>query len=137
MSKELKEYFNRLPRLATLSTAAKDGRVDAAYFGSPFMPDEKTVEMSLANNRTFANLKENPYAAFTIMEPGKTLQEWKGVRVYLKMVECRTEGEEFEAAKARVREKAGDDAAKGLHASITFEVYDIRPLVDMGQTWGA
>ena len=33
MSKELKEYFNKMPRLGALATAGKDGKVDVAYFG--------------------------------------------------------------------------------------------------------
>ena len=41
MSKDLKEYFNRMPRLGALATAGKDGKVDVAYFGSAQMIDEK------------------------------------------------------------------------------------------------
>ncbi|UEC43501.1 MAG: hypothetical protein METHAR1v1_1460001, partial [Methanothrix sp.] len=37
------EYFNRQPRIATLSTAGRDGKVDVAPMGSPRMVDEKTV----------------------------------------------------------------------------------------------
>ncbi len=70
------EYFNKQPRLGTLSTANKDGDVNVAYFGSPRMVDEKTVFMGLGNNRTFANLQDNPNAAYMIMEPGESLPEW-------------------------------------------------------------
>ncbi len=135
MSKELKEYFNKMPRVATLSTADKDGKVDAAYFGSPLMIDEKTVAMALMKGRTLKNLQENPYAVFTIMEPGNTMAEWKGVRVYLKMTRCETAGEKLEAAKAAIREKAGEDTAKLIHAAATFDIYEIRPLADFGQGW--
>ena len=51
MSKELMQYFNKQPRLGTLSTAGKDGKVNAAYFGSPAMTDEKTVSMGLGKGR--------------------------------------------------------------------------------------
>ena len=34
MSAKLMEYFNKMPRLGTLSTAGKNGKVDVAYFGS-------------------------------------------------------------------------------------------------------
>jgi hypothetical protein len=43
MSAELREYFNKSPRLGTLSTSSKDGKVNSAVFGSPHMVDEKTV----------------------------------------------------------------------------------------------
>jgi len=95
MSTKLMDYFNKRPRLGTLSTASKDGRVDVAYFGSPRMVDENTVTMVFYKDRTLANLQENPHAVFMIMEPGKTFSEWKGVRVYLKMKECQTESIPF------------------------------------------
>jgi hypothetical protein len=52
MSAKLMEYFNKQPRLGTLSTSSKDGKVDVAIFGSPHMIDEKTVVMATAKNRT-------------------------------------------------------------------------------------
>jgi hypothetical protein len=71
MSQKLVEYFNKQPRLGTLSTANKEGKVDVAYFGSPVMTDHKTVSMGLGNNRTLKNLQENPNAVYMIMEPGE------------------------------------------------------------------
>ncbi|MGD2269036.1 MAG: pyridoxamine 5'-phosphate oxidase family protein [Desulfobacterales bacterium] len=135
MSEKLMEYFNKQPRLGTLSTADKDGNVNVAYFGSPRMVDEKTVFMGLGNNRTFANLQENPKAVFMIMEPGNTLPEWKGVRVYLKMIDCQTSGKKVDSIKAVMAEKAGENAAEMIHAAVTFEVAELRPLADFGQGW--
>jgi hypothetical protein len=135
MSRELTEYFNKMPRLATLSTAGKDGKVNAAYFGSPKMVGEKTVFMSLRNNRTFANLQENPYAVFVIMEPGKTMPEWKGVRVYMKMTDCQTSGPKLEELKAQTAQRAGAEVANLVYAAVTFEIYEVRPFVDAGQKW--
>jgi hypothetical protein len=43
MSSKLMDYFNKQPRLGTLSTSSKDGKVNSAYFGSPYMVDEKTI----------------------------------------------------------------------------------------------
>ena len=101
MSKELMEYFNKQPRLGTLSTANKEGRVDVAYFGSARMTDEKTVVVGLGHNRTFANLRENPYAVFMIMQPGEEPTSWKGVRLYLKMTECQESGRKLGFCFAR------------------------------------
>ena len=56
----LVEYFNKQPRLGVISTASKDGKVDSAVIGSPQMVDEKTVIVALGDERTFANLQENP-----------------------------------------------------------------------------
>jgi hypothetical protein len=135
MSKDLRQYFNKMPRLGALATADKSGKVDIAYFGSIQMVDDKTISMGCGNNRTFAYLQENPHAVFMIMEPGQTVPEWKGVRVYLRMVECQTSGEKLDALKAQLAARAGEAAAKMMHAALTFEIQEIRPLADFGQGW--
>ncbi len=135
MSAKLMEYFNKQPRIGTLSTAGKDGKVDVAYFGSPRMIDEKTVVMAVRNNRTFANLRENPNAAFMILEQASAPPGWKGVRVYLKMTDYQTSGEKLDMMKKAIAEKAGQEVANSMHAALTFEVQDIRPLMDVGQGW--
>jgi len=135
MSAKLMEYFNKTPRIGTLSTASKDGKPNTACFGSPRMIDEKTVIMCVRNSRTFANLKENPNAIYMIIEPGKTLPEWKGVRVYLKMIRYETSGEKVEEMRKMVAQRVGQEAANAMHAVITFEIQEVRPLSDLGQGW--
>lgn len=135
MSEKLIEYFNKQPRLGTLSTSDKTGKVNSAYFGSPRMVDEKTVFMGLGNNRTFANLQDNPHAMFMVMEPGKTIVDWKGVRIYVKMTDCQTAGEKLDEMRATIAKHAGEGAGKMIHAAITFEIQEIRPLADFGQGW--
>ena len=135
MSAKLMDYFNKMPRLGTLSTASKAGKVNVAYFGSARMIDEKTIFMGCGKNRTFANLQENPNAVFMIMEPGNSPPEWKGVRLYLKMTECETSGKKLEMLKTQLAEKAGPAAAKMMHAAITFKIEELRPFADFGQGW--
>jgi hypothetical protein len=135
MSVDLMAYFNKQPRLGTLSTADREGRVNSAYFGSPFMVDAKTIVMGLTRNRTLANLQQNPRAVFLIMEPAKSLPEWRGVRVYVRMTGCATEGEGLETTRARIAAAAGEAAARAIHAAVTFTVEEIRPLADFGQGW--
>jgi hypothetical protein len=135
MSANLMDYFNKMPRLGTLSTASKAGKVNVAYFGSPRMIDEKTIFMGCGKNRTFANLQENPNAVFMIMEPGSSPPEWKGVRLYLRMTECETSGKKLDMLKSQLAEKAGPAAAKMMHAAVTFEIEELRPVADFGQGW--
>ena len=135
MSEVLMEYFNKQPRLGTLSTSDKNDKVNSAYFGSPRMVDEKTIFMGLGNNRTFANLQENPNAVFMVVEPGESIMDWKGVRIYVKMTDCQTFGEKLDSLKAALAEKGGEGAAKMMHAAVTFEIMEIRPLADFGQGW--
>ncbi|MBP1929498.1 hypothetical protein J2741_002045 [Methanolinea mesophila] len=135
MADKLMEYFNRTDRIGTLSTANKDGVVDSAVFGSPRMIDAKTVVMGLGTNRTLENLQQNPHAVFMIIEPGKTVMDWKGIRVYLKVKALATSGELLETFKARMEQIVGKEAADMVHATVTFDVVEIRPLIDMGQGW--
>ncbi len=135
MSEMLIKYFNKQPRLGTLSTADKTGKVNSAYFGSPRMVDEKTIFMGLGNNRTFANLQQNPNAVFMVMDPGESIMDWKGVRMYVKMTECQTSGAKLDDLKAGIAKVAGEGAAKMMHAAVTFKIEEIRPLADFGQGW--
>ena len=135
MSAKLMEYFNKQPRLSVLSTSSKNGIVDVAVMGSPQMIDEKTITAAFASGRTFANLKENPNAAFIIMEPGSGVLDWKGIRVYLKMKEYVTSGPKLDAFKIETAQIVGEQAADMIKVLVTFEVAEVRPLIDFGQGW--
>ena len=135
MAKKLMDYFNKSPRLGTLSTADKSGKVDSAVLGSPRMTDDKTVVVGLGKNRSLANLQQNPNAVFLVMEPGKSLMDWKGVRVYLKVKSIVTSGPAFDAYKQQMAKAAGEAAANMVAAVVNLEITETRPLVDMGQGW--
>ena len=135
MTGKLMEYFNRQPRLGVISTSSKDGRVDSAVYGSPQMIDEKTVIVALARGRTWANLQDNPHAVYMIMQPGEGLMDWKGVRVYLKMTEYADSGPRLEAYKREAAKIVGEEAVEMIAVLATFEVEEIRPLIDFGQGW--
>lgn len=135
MSSNLIDYFNKSPRLGVISTSSANGQVDSAVFGSPQMIDEKTVVAATADNRTFANLRENPYALYTIMETGDSITDWKGIRVYMKLKEHATSGELLDTIRSEAAKFVGEEGAKMIYASLIFEVYEVRPLVDFGQGW--
>ena len=63
------------------------------------MVDEKTIVMGTGKNRTYSNLLENPHAVFLIMEPGKTVTDWKGVRIYVEMKEHETSGQKIDQTR--------------------------------------
>jgi hypothetical protein len=135
MSAKLIEYFNKQPRLGVISTSSKDGNVDSAVYGSPQMVDEKTVIVALAKGRTFSNLQENPNAMFLIMEPGAGVLDWKGIRVYLRMKEYVTSGPQLDMYKLQTAKIVGEQAADMIKVLATFEVTEVRPLIDFGQGW--
>jgi hypothetical protein len=37
--------------------------------------------------------------------------------------------------RAKIAEAAGEGASKMIHAAVTFEIQEIRPLADFGQGW--
>ena len=149
MPANLMDYFNKAPRIGVLSTSSKDGKVDSAVFGSPHMIDEKTVLLATAQNRTFTNLMENPNAVYMIMEqcsdapreeninmePGSFAMDWKGIRVYMRMKEYMTSGQMLEMIRNQAANFVGEEAAKMIYAAVTFEINEVRPLVDYGQGW--
>jgi len=135
MSGKLAEYFNKQPRLGVISTSSKDGMVDCAVYGSPQMIDEATVLVALAMGRTFANLQENPNAMFMIMEPGVSILDWKGIRVYLKLREYVTSGPKIDTYKSQMAKIVGEQAADMIKVLATFDVTEVRPLIDFGQGW--
>lgn len=135
MSESLMEYFNKQPHLGVLSTSNKAGEVDSAYFGSSRMIDGSTMMVALGKNITFANLQENPNACYMIMEPGKSIFEWKGLRIYLKMTECQTSGDDVDMMKKKIAVKAGEAAGKMIYAAVKFSIASVRPLADFGQGW--
>ncbi|KQC05433.1 MAG: pyridoxamine 5-phosphate oxidase [Methanoculleus sp. SDB] len=135
MPTKLMEYFNKTPRIGTLSTADGAGKVNSGVFGSPRMIDEKTVVMGLGQNRTFANLQQNPYAVYLIVEPGASVMEWKGVRVYMEAQNIATSGPMLENFKTQIAKVAGEEAAQRIYAAVSFGIIEVRPIFDMGQGW--
>ncbi|WP_348303244.1 pyridoxamine 5'-phosphate oxidase family protein [Methanothrix sp.] len=135
MSAKLMEYFNRQPRLGVLGTASKDGIVDVAVMGSLQMIDEKTITATFARGRTFANLQENPNAVYMIMNQGSEILDWKGIRVYLRMREYITSGPQLESYKSQVAKVVGEQAAEMIQVMVTFDLTEVRPLIDVGQGW--
>ena len=135
MSGKLIEYFNKQPRLGVISTSGKDGTVDSAVYGSPQMIDDKTVQVAFARGRTFSNLLENPNAVYMILEPGAGLLDWKGLRVYMKMKEYVTSGPRLDEYRSQMAKVVGELAAGMIAVLGTFEVTEVRPLVDFGQGW--
>ena len=102
---------------------------------SPQMIEKKTVKVALARGRTWANLQDNPHAVYMIMQPGEGLMDWKGIRVYLRMLEYADSGPRLDGYKREVAKIVGQQAAGMIAVLATFEVEEVRPLIDFGQGW--
>ena len=130
--RELMELFNKYPRIGALATANKEGDVNVAVFGSPRMVDEETIVMGIGNNRSYRNLQRNPKAVFIVMEPGETVMDWKGARVYLEAVDLATDGEFYNQTKQHITKSSGVQAVKMIQAAVRFKITEVRPIVDLG-----
>jgi len=128
--KELKEVFNKRPRIGALSTSDGKGNVNVAVFGSPQMIDDNTIVMGIGNNRSYRNLQENPKAVFIIMEPSATAPEWKGVRVYLEAVSIESAGELYNKIKEEITNRLGKQAGEMIKAAIRFTITEVRSLIE-------
>lgn len=135
MSAELMEYFNKQPRIGVLGTCSKDGIVDVAVMGSLQMIDEKTIIGAFALGRTFANLQENPNAVYMIIQQGSQIFDWKGLRVYLKMREFVASGPKLDMYRSQTAKIVGEQAAEMVKVLVTFDLTEVRPLIDSGQGW--
>jgi hypothetical protein len=70
-----------------------------------------------------------------IMEPGASIMDWKGLRVYLRMKEHVTSGPKLDAYKSQAAKIIGEQAASMVKVLAIFDVTEIRPLIDFGQGW--
>ena len=126
---EVMKLFNKRPRIGSLSTANNAGEVNTAVFGSPQMIDEETIIMAIGDNRSYQYLQENPKASFIVIEPGETMSQWKGVRLYLEVSEFERYGEVLDSIREKIRKVAGSASANAVKAAIRFKVIDVRPLI--------
>jgi len=127
--KKVMEMFNKKSRIGALATSNKNGDVNAAVFGSPQMIDEDTIIMAIGDNRSFKYLQENPKASFIVIEPGESPATWKGVRLYLEVIEFERYGEVLDSFREKIRKVAGKKSADAITAAIRFKIVDARPLI--------
>jgi hypothetical protein len=131
--KELMELFNSTKRFGTLTTSDGEGNLNAGIFNSLQMVDQGTVVMASGDNRSLANMRKHPKAVFLFFEPGPDPMAWKGARVYMEVVKIEGEGALFDQMVENVRAAAGEQAASGIRAVVTFRIENARPIIDMGK----
>lgn len=132
VSDAVKSFLAQSPRINVLSTSSNSGEANVALFGSPVLADESTVMMVLSENRSFANLLENPRAALLVIMPGTSGMQTEGCRLYLKVKTIEDSGPALDTMKAAIKARIGN-AAEMLKHLVVFDVEETRPLVDMGQ----
>ena len=78
---KLADYFKNISGVGVLSTANKDGEVDAAIFATPHVLEDGQVAFIMRDRLTHKNLQSNSFAIYLFMEDGAF---YKGTRIFLK-----------------------------------------------------
>jgi Pyridoxamine 5'-phosphate oxidase len=76
----LKEYFETTKGFGVLSTADKEGQVDAAVYSRPHVMDDGTIASIMRDRLSHENLKTNPHAVYLFLEEG---EGYRGKRLFL------------------------------------------------------
>ena len=109
ISETVQGFFQAEGRSNVLATTDKSGKVNVAVFGSFAMVDDETVIVMVGDNRTYANLQENPSASALVTLHGKTGMQQEGCRLYLKVRSIEDEGKMFDAIKTVIEGRVPAD----------------------------
>lgn len=109
------------------------GQVNAAVFGSVRLLDDQKIVVGLGDNRTLENLQKNPKATYIFYTPGQSVLTWQGARLYLKVIRFDKTGQLFDQVIADAEIAAGKMAASMLTNAVTFEINEVRPLIDLSR----
>ncbi len=123
---ELKEYFESTKGIGVLSTADKDGKVNAAVYARPHFLEDGSVAFIMRDRLTHLNIQSNPHAAYLFVEDGPG---YKGKRLYLTKVREEEDGELIDSLRRRSYK---DDKDKKRFL-VLFKLDDTLPLLGPGE----
>lgn len=128
LEEQVIEVVNLPGRIGVISTTDSEGQPNLAYFGSArVLPDGKFM-VTLGDNRTLANLEQNPNAVFLALKESPVTFKTPGWRLYLKVLKIHREGKVLESAREHIAQRAGAKVAESLIAAVIFEITEVRPL---------
>ena len=127
---KLAEIFAEHPA-GVLSTADGQGNVNAAVFGSARLVGTDRIVLGLGDNRTLANLRQNPQAVLLFYTLGRMVFDSRGIRLYLQLEDLLQSGPLFSETVHDIEAKAGKMAARSITTVVRFKVSAIRPLIDL------
>ena len=119
----LADYFENTQGAGILSTADKDGKVNAAVYSRPYFLEDGTVAMIMRDHLSHVNLQSNPHAAYLFIEKGPGFQ---GKRLYLTKVREEEKGELLVKLKRR-QLTPEEDAEKGILYLVVFNIDKVLP----------
>lgn len=125
---DLAEYFASVKGTGVLSTADREGRVDAAIYARPHILADGTIAMIMRERLTHHNLQQNPYAAYLFWESGPG---YRGVRLFLKKLREDDNPELLQEMTRRCLSPV-EDQARGPKFIVYFQLENMLPLIGDG-----
>jgi hypothetical protein len=120
----LAEYFKTAKGTGVLATCDSDGNVDIAIYARPYVIDNKTIAISMAERLSYQNIQSNPKAAYLFIERG---EGYKGKRIYLTKVGEESNPKRIKEIKAK---RPSSYKSTGIKKHLVYFTIDkIRPLV--------
>ena len=124
----LQSYFKEMTGTGVLSTADRDGHVNAAVYARPHCFDDGTLGFIMPDRLTHQNLKTNDNAVYLFhQDVGEDDRRFDGKRLYLRKIHEDDDQERI----ASLRRRTYGDSRDGRHLVI-FEVEKELPLVGAG-----
>lgn len=119
---ELSRYFEETKGFGVLSTAGKNGEVNAAVYGRPHFLDDGTLAFLMQDRLSLKNVRETIKAHYLFREDGPG---YSGKRLVLSVI--RESDDQDLAARLRRREKPGKTVKKVF--VVCFKVERLLPLI--------
>ena len=123
----LKAYFESTTGFGVLSTADREGRVNAAVYSRPHVMEDGQLAFIMRDRLTHHNLQSNPRATFLFRENGPG---YKGRRLYLTKVSEEQDTERL--YELRRRTSPTDPEKDGLRFLVFFRLDNTLPLIGAG-----
>ncbi len=121
----LQEYFGKASGTGVLATADTAGRVDAAVYSKPYMPDEEHVAFIMSETRSYDNIEANPFAVYLFTE---SAEENKGRRLYLKKVKEEKDQKQISDIMKQLYSPGEQKYQAQAKSLVFFKVDEVRPL---------
>ena len=95
---DLQAYFENTEGTGVLSTADRQGKVDAAIYARPHFMADGTIAMIMRDRLTHHNLESNQHACYMFIEKGPG---YKGKRLFLTKVREEQDTELLQSLRRR------------------------------------
>jgi len=123
----LREYFETKKGFGVLSTADREGRVDAAVYSRPHFMEDGSIAFIMRDRLTHKNIQENPHALYLFREDGPGYQ---GRRLFL--TRLREEENAALIEKLRRRSSPDSESKQEMRFLVYFTIDQQLPLIGTG-----